>query len=430
MTPDARSTTPATAMGAGLSPLEDAEHAANQACTRAAEQLGERTAGLVFVFFSAAHRERAGLIASASRRVFPDAAIVGCSAESVLAGTTELERRPGISVLASALPGVEARVFPLERIAAVEPRNPSRTERLRASLGMTHEHRATFVLADPFGTPLAGVLAGLDAASSLGLADEEPRPPIMGGVASANNRAGGNAFLIDGAVIRDGGVGVSLNGPVRVDCVVSQGCRPIGENHVVTRARGNVIYELGGRRAFDIVRETIAEMPEEDRQLLARGVFLGVAVDEHRPRFGRGDFAIRGVVSADEGDGSIAISENIRVGQTVRMHARDAETAHEDLELLLDAQKLHDHPAGCLLVTCNGRGTRLFDQPNHDANVVRRAFETVRRGSPVIGPPPQGPGAPMPIAGFFAAGEIGPIQGRPLLHGHTACAALFRGVAP
>lgn len=417
-------------MAAGLSSLDRTEHASRQALEQVGERLpdGPSSANLAFVFFSAAHVGQAGLVASAARAELPNATIVGCSAESVVGGAVELEDRPGISILACSMPGVDVRAFALSRLANTDPSNPNQVERVRDIAGMTHEHRATVLLPDPFGLPTGRIINAVDKASKLGLADDE-LPVTMGGLASADNSAGGNAFLLDGQVIRDGGVGLSINGPVDIDTVVSQGCRPIGPNLVVTEGRGNIVRRLGGRPAFEAIREIIADLDEDEKHMLARGVFLGIVADEHRRHFGRGDYVIRSILSANESDGSIALSDFVRLGQTVRLHARDASTAHEDLELLLDAQKLHEHPAGCLMITCNGRGTKLFEQPSHDASTVRRAFEAVRKGGPTIGAAPHGTGQPMPIAGFFAAGEIGPIQSRTFLHGHTACVALFRGSA-
>jgi small ligand-binding sensory domain FIST len=63
---------------------------------------------------------------------------------------------------------------------------------------------------------------------------------------------------------------------------------------------------------------------------------------------------------------------------------------------------------GALFFTCNGRGTRMFGRPDHDVSCVLGAF-----------------GAPVPAAGFFAAGEIGPVAGRNFLHGFTASVAVL-----
>jgi len=93
----------------------------------------------------------------------------------------------------------------------------------------------------------------------------------------------------------------------------------------------------------------------------------------------------------------------------VQFHVRDADTAHEDLLHLLSMKPTAAEPAGALVFTCNGRGSRMFSEPDHDIGCVRRAL--VRNA---------------PVAGFFAAGEIGPVGGRNFLHGYTASVAVFR----
>ena len=119
-------------------------------------------------------------------------------------------------------------------------------------------------------------------------------------------------------------------------------------------------------------------------------------------------------MGADEA-GGIAITDLVRVGQTVQFHVRDAETADEDLKSMAEAERL-DRPkariAGALLFSCNGRGTRLFDEPDHDVGVLRRQF------------------GPIPVAGFFAMGEIGPVGGQNFVHGYTASVVLFEDSGP
>jgi small ligand-binding sensory domain FIST len=251
---------------------------------------------------------------------------------------------------------------------------------------------------------------------------------LIGGLASAAEQANGNTLILDDAVYRAGLVGVSLRGPVRIDCVVSQGCRAVGPTFVVTKVQKNVIMTLGGRPALQVIRELIESMPGPEQELLKKGLFVGRVIDEYKDRFGRGDFLIRSVVGVEETNQAIAVAEILRVGQTIQFHLRDAKTADEDLALLLDAQQLREPPVGGLLVTCNSRGTRLFDRPHHDAAAIARAFSPSPAGEDVSrAGTPIDPGAPsLPLAGFFGAGEIGPIGDHSFLHGHTACLALFR----
>ena len=132
-------------------------------------------------------------------------------------------------------------------------------------------------------------------------------------------------------------------------------------------------------------------------------------IDEHRSRFERGDFLIRNLLGADRTTGAIAIGDVVQEGQTVQFHLRDAESATEDLNSLLETDRVgHRHPPlGALMFSCCGRGRGLFGRQNHDA-----AATTERLG-------------PIPIAGFFAQGEIGPVGHRNFLHGYTASIALF-----
>ena len=201
---------------------------------------------------------------------------------------------------------------------------------------------------------------------------------------------------------------MSLSGEIAVDTVVSQGCRPIGRSMVITRSHDNIIEQLGGKPAMQVLRQLVAELPEDEQGQLQNGLFVGRAISEFRERFGRGDFLIRNLTGVDEDAGSIALADYVRTGQTVQFHVRDAATADEDLRLLLEAQS-QSTPAGGLLFSCNGRGTRMFEKPCHDIGAARGAMPAT------------------PVAGFFAAGELGPVGGRNFIHGHTASFALFRG---
>jgi small ligand-binding sensory domain FIST len=204
---------------------------------------------------------------------------------------------------------------------------------------------------------------------------------------------------------------VSLSGNLDIDFIVSQGCRPIGTPFVITKCKANVILELGGRKAIEALQEMAQGLSEAEKRLLSRGLLMGRVVNEYKDRFGRGDFLVRNVMGFDQKVGGIAAGEMCRPGQTVQFHVRDAVTATEDLQLLLDTQVLNPtHPFAALLFSCNGRGERLFGEPNHDINIIRE-----RLGDP-----------PVPIAGFFAAGEFGPIGSQSYLHGHTASLAVLR----
>jgi small ligand-binding sensory domain FIST len=227
----------------------------------------------------------------------------------------------------------------------------------------------------------------------------------MGGMASAARGPGGNHLVLNGQVFTDGAVGVLLGGGADVRAVVSQGCRPIGQPYVVTRAERNTVYELGGQPAYQrLVDMASTSLDEHDLRLVNRGLHMGLVIDEHKADFGRGDFLVRNVIGADVEHGVIAVNDIVDVGTTVQYHVRDAATADEDLREMLAGRDAE----AALVFTCNGRGIRLFGRPHHDAAVVAEALDDPA------------------TAGFFAAGEFGPVGGRNFVHGFTASVALFR----
>ena len=252
------------------------------------------------------------------------------------------------------------------------------------------------LFAEPFSFPVDGFLRRLD--------EDRPGLTVIGGLASAGGRPGGNRLALDDAVIEDGAVGVFLEG-VDVGTVVSQGCRPIGDAFVVTRAERNFVEELGGKPAMTRLQELAAAVSDEERELLRRGLHMGLVVDEHKAEFGRGDFLVRNVLGADQESGALAVGDRVAVGQTVQFHVRDAAAADEDLRELLGGVDARGH-ARCSPATDAGR--HLFGVPDHDAGLVDELL------------------GPIPAAGAFCAGEIGPVGGRNFLHGFTASLALFR----
>lgn len=411
----------------GLSGHRDASMAAAQVGERVKHGLGGQC-DLAMLFVGGEHVGSMELVAREVGERLRPGAMIGVSTQAVVGGAEELEGAPGVSVLAARLPGVVVRTFSTGDLVSGRADEAGRAERLREHLGAGADLRAMVLFADPFSLPLVKLLPELNAARTV--VDGVGRGQIVGGLASGGRAAGDCRLLVGGEVLAAGGVGVTLSGALRVDTVVSQGARAIGETSVVTKAKGNAILELGGRSALAVLEGLFEVLDERDQGLVReQGVLLGVVANEYKDRFGRADFLVRNVVGADRESGALAVADRIRVGQTVRFHVRDRRTAHEDLAMLMDAQAIHGAPAGVLLVTCNQRGRSLFGEPNHDAGAVRRAFEAEAPGEArAKGGFAVGDGTGVPLAGFFGSGEIGPAGEGSALHGQTACAVMFRGV--
>jgi small ligand-binding sensory domain FIST len=234
---------------------------------------------------------------------------------------------------------------------------------------------------------------------------------VVGGLSSARTLDGSCALFRGEEVVTGGAVGVRFDGVEVLPCV-SQGAAPIGPELTVTAADGRMIQELAGAPALDKVRDVLNSLPERDRELAAEGLLMGMVIDGGKPDYGPGDFLVRGLLGADPDTGVIAVGAPVEPGQVVRLHARDAASADRDLRRALDFGREAlggASPAGALCFSCNGRGRGMFGEPDHDAAALASTF------------------AGAPAAGFFAAGEIGPVGGESFLHGFTATVALFAG---
>lgn len=382
---------------ASHSTAENAGRAVQEICEGVAGRLQGTTPDLSFLFVQHDQADQFEKIAAQVHESTRSRHLLACTAESIVANELEIESGPAVSLWSAVLPGARIESFHVE--FENTPDGPICAGLPDLSTDGT-ESGAVLALGDPFSCDVDVLIARL--------ADDLPGTPLIGGMASGGMAPGENLLSWNGAVVSGGGIGAIVRGGPRIESVVSQGCRPIGSTMVITRADRNIIFELGGKPALAQLEATYAALPERDRELIRQGLHLGIVMDEHKPAFSRGDFLIANVLGADRDVGAVAIGKLIRAGQTVQFHVRDAETADEDLRYLLSGRV---QPAvgdrGALLFTCNGRGSRLFPEPNHDAGVLRELCGAI------------------PVAGFFAQGELGPVGGRNYIHGFTASVALF-----
>jgi small ligand-binding sensory domain FIST len=379
-------------IGTGLSTLESAWEAATEAAREArGGALGRAEVDLAFIFLSPAHLDEAETAAEAVREELAPRHLLGCVAEGVVAGVRELEEGPAAAVWAGALPGAEIECF---HAAAVQTDDGIAV----AGFPELDDPGLVALLVDPFTFPAGAFLTRLN--------EEHEQIPLVGGIAVGGQRPNAQALILDDAVHAEGAVGAVVSG-LPVLTVVSQGCRPIGREAVITRCEGNVVYELAGRPALELLRTEIAALSSEEQALAARGLLAGLVIDENRPEYDTGDFLMRGLLGADEATGALALGDSVRVGQTLRFFVRDATSADAELRQALGGALRRARPVGALLFTCNGRGTNMFPEPDHDARIVAEALGT------------------QALAGFFCGGEIGPVGGKAFLHGFTATLAVF-----
>ncbi|MDA1265776.1 MAG: FIST C-terminal domain-containing protein [Planctomycetota bacterium] len=327
----------------------------------------------------------------------------GCTGFSIVGGDKEVEGRPSLALWGARFGnGTEVRIEHLTATAS-----SAGEVQFSGAPPVEQPHRAGVVLlADPFTFPAHVYLPEL--------AQDLPGVPVVGGLASGGQGPRQNLLWNGGACLDHGALAVVIEGEVALETLVSQGCRPIGAPLVVTACEGPLIRKLRGSRADKVLFDLLAEIPKRDRELFKRGAHIGLAIDATKSQFGAEDLLVRNLRGVDPNQGAIVVGDDsLRAGMSVQFMVRDAATASDELQRLLSGRAAAwSEPggqSGALLFTCGGRGAHLFRTLNHDAGAIQQHL-----------------GPDLPLAGFFCAGEIGPVGGQPFLHGFTASVGLLR----
>jgi small ligand-binding sensory domain FIST len=329
--------------------------------------------------------------------------VIGCSTTGVIGNDRELERLPAISCLALALPG--ATLSPVHVTAeAVHALFESPAE-FRDKIGVgLDEGRGWFVFGDPVRLDGAALAAKLR--------DAYPGAPVVGGLTAAGPRDRQTWCFLNDRVISGGAVALAFDGAYDIVPLVSQGCAPIGQSWTITSVDSGWIETIANRPATELLGLTLDGLEPERRRRAERNVLIGVAVDERRQDFQRGEFVVRPIDGYDHARGAIAVAGGARVGQSVHFVMRDPAAADLDLaQAIVHARTWMDgrRPIGGLLFAGEHRGAGLFGSSHHDAAAITRGFGSTA------------------IAGCFCAAEIGPIGLSPYAHVHTATLGMICG---
>jgi small ligand-binding sensory domain FIST len=384
-------------IGCGLSTDADVRTGATQAAAHARDALEGAEPDLAVVFATGAHLAAPEASLEGVHEELAPHVLVGCGAGGVLATGREVEEGTALAVWAASL-DEDAEVTAFH--ASVESNGE---ESHIVGLPDLAGTAGAILFPDPYTFPTDVVLAALH--------QRAPEVPVLGGLSSARTLDGTPALFFGDEVIESGAVGLAFEGVEMIPCV-SQGARPLGDDLIITAADGHVIHRLDDRPALDALRDAIEALTEDERELIVQGMLVGLRVDAAGAPDDRPEYLVRGLLGADPEAGWVAVGAPVSVGQGLRLQARDADSADRNLREELSVRRMAlggATPAGALVFTCNGRGRDMFGVPDHDADALIREFGRA------------------PAAGFFAAGEIGPVGGESFLHGFTATMALFPG---
>lgn len=328
---------------------------------------------------------------------FPQATIIGCSAGGLAADGVEVEARPGLALTAATLPQVGLHSFHLEQ--ADLPDGDAPPQAWHECIGVAPEEmRGMILLIDPFSFEPNPLLAGLDYAY--------PKAPKVGGLVSGARSPGQSALLQNGKRHSSGAVGLAFSGAIEMETLVAQGCRPIGDPLVLTECEDYTLVRLDNQNALATLSSLLKGLSKKDQKLASHSLFVGVGMGQPRLQYEAGDFLVRNVIGLKPNIGGIVVGADLRVGQTIQFHLRDAQTSAQDLKTQLSA--IQREPAAALMFSCLGRGEGLYGEPHFDSQLVRGRFPD------------------LPMAGFFCNGEIGPVGGQTYMHGYTTSLAFLR----
>ena len=297
---------------------------------------------------------------------------VGATGVGVLGTQGAALEAPGISVLMSAFPEGSYKVFsgrrPLDRDFAAY---------------------AAFVHADPVTPDMSELVMDMSLKVRGGR--------LGGGLASARQ----TAWQIADDALTGGLSGVAFDERIQMVTSVSQGCTPLNGNWRITQAQDNLIERIDGRSAVQVFTEAAGPAYGADLRRAASNLMIGLTDVEDDRRL----YTVRRIVALDMRSGRIAINDNVDKGQSMIFVRRDEHSAREDMQHMLDALKeaCPHPPKGALYVSCASRGGMMFEHDDSEIKMIRDAFGDI------------------PMAGFFAAGEIAGDR----LFGFTGALTLF-----
>jgi small ligand-binding sensory domain FIST len=220
---------------------------------------------------------------------------------------------------------------------------------------------------------------------------------LVGGLASSR----GPHPLVAGAIGEGGLAGLMLSGEVAVATALTQGCTPLGEPHTVTQAQRNIVIELDGRPALDVMKEDIGELLARDLSRIGGYIFAALPV----AGTDWNDYMVRNLAGIDPGQGLVAIGDLVEPGQSLMFCRRDRGTAAQDLDRMLHRLKgrLNAPPRGALYHTCLARGPNMFPGESAELGAIKDVLGDV------------------PLVGFFGNGEIANAR----LYTYTGVLTLF-----
>jgi small ligand-binding sensory domain FIST len=384
--------------GSGYSTASNPRTAALEATTAALAQAGLRVADGALCFATSAHGGAYPLLVRTVAETAGTREIAGCGSIGVIGGGRELESSTGVAVLVFGGPSITpVRLF--------VPQLRGRSREIAAEIALAVRPRLgssnlLCLFPDTYNCDPESLLPAL--------AQELPEVTVVGGGATEDGSTG-ETFQFCGDTVSSNSVsGMLLAGDFEINLGAALACTPVGPIHRVTAVRENVIFELDGRRAWDVFAEAAGPLAADLRRALAF-IFLGIPLSGDAQRLERESFRVRNITGVSEEHGAIAVAHRPEIGDAVGFVLRDGERSRNELKATLEAMqtRAHQPPAFGLYFDCVSRGSGLYNIPDLDSAYIAQTF------------------GQLPIAGFFTGFEIGRLGGLASVLQYTGVLALI-----
>ncbi len=389
--------------GVGVSHHRNPKVAGTEAAEKALVSAGIDRPDFVFLFATVGYPQKTVL--DAVRQATGRAPLCGCSGEGIIAHAIADESNFSVAVMA--LKSDEVRFANgLEAGLKADSEDVGRRAGRAIQAKTGPDAAALFVFGDGLSINFDRFRRGL--AEGRGAC---PRLPLFGGAAADNWAFKQTYQYCDDEVISDGAAWALMSGRVRILTGVNHGCVPIGGRRIVTRADKNVIYEIDGRPALDVLKEYLLPEEIDNWSKAVINLCLGFRTPAHLE--GYDEFAIRFIPGKDDARGSINIQTEVAVGSEIWMTRRDPEKMAKGVSDL--GRKIRDELKGAeprlvFQFDCCGRGKVILPEP--------QKLDLLKSLQREVGPK-------APWIGFYTLGEIGPVGRHDCFHNYTAVLAVI-----
>jgi hypothetical protein len=391
----------ATKAGVGMSRHHNPNIAGREAAEQALEKAGVAKPDFVFVFASVGYDQHSLL--RAVREATGGAPLSGCSAEGTIDGDNADESN--FSVVVTAISSDELQwTNGIARGLEDDPRAVGKRIAQELLPHLSSDTIGLFIFPDGLTDYLEPFFAGLE-----GNLPSERFLPLWGGGAGNNfNLVEPTYQYCDDEVVSDGVAYALLSGKARAGWAISHGLVPIGSARTVTRSQGNIIYEIDGKPAVDVLKEYLPEGAlADDRDWMRYAIAL--ALTFKAPSYIKDEeYVVRGVPAVRMADGSIVVQTEVQEGTSVWFSSRDKEKISSRFDRMaaqIKEQLGYEKPKLVFQFECLTRGKFLFRE--------QEKLKLLKRLRQSLGPD-------VPWAGFYTIGEIGPVEEHNLRHLYTS----------